>query len=106
MFINNWDKYNTNNVYFYTFTIFLIQNYHTILSNYLIYKYSIPTINETGLIGETMANDLLEDDQEMVDETPNNLKDFHMSELLELIENTINNEEYDIELFIRKIHDF
>ena len=53
-----------------------------------------------------MANDLLEDDQEMVDETPNNLKDFHMSELLELIENTINNEEYDIELFIRKIHDF
>lgn len=60
---------------------------------------------EDNNIAVFMANNIISD-AEMQEEQPTGLKDFHMYELLQIIEDAINSEEYEIEHLIAKIYEF
>ena len=59
-----------------------------------------PNSSQEAPMAESMVSDLLEEPEEA---TPK-LRDFHIEEILKLIEDTINAEEYRIEVLISKIH--
>ena len=52
-----------------------------------------------------IANDLIED-TEMGEEKTSSLQNFSIRGLLQLIEDAINNEEYEIEILIDRIYEF
>ena len=57
------------------------------------------------LMAEKMYSNLV-DDSENDQEKENALRDFHIQDLLQIIEDVINNEEYNIEELITKINNF